>query len=466
MARLRLKDYNSKDTIAAIATFPSKAALGIIRVSGGNALNIVSKIFVPHKKKNIKKAKNFTLHYRWIRENSKSKNMVDEVLISIMRAPNSYTKEDMVEISSHGGVIVLNKILEIIIREGARLALAGEFSYRALINGRIDLLKVESIADIVDAKSEEGLRLAVRQLRGELSSKIDKIKSGIQDVFTETEAYINFPEDSVDISLSGIKKKMGSLKNKMELLLEGSREAKVLKEGLRCVICGKTNAGKSTLFNRLLKEERVIVSRVHGTTRDVIEETISIKGVPLRIFDTAGILEPKDIVTKRALKKTADAFSQADLVIFILDASRPMDKDDRFLLDRIKDKRAVLVLNKIDLKKKIKDKDLKSFNGFKVKISALKNIGIGDLEKAVFKTVYSEGLDRDNIIFLNQYQQKVLKSARDKIIQANNYMNNGHTLDFVNLSLRESLNDLARLTGEVFSEEILESIFSNFCIGK
>lgn len=466
MAEIRLKNYNSKDTIAAIATFPSRAALGIIRISGKNALNIASKIFVPKKKKDIRKAENFTLHYGWIKESPKADCIVDEVLISIMRAPNSYTKEDIVEISSHGGVIVLNKILEIVIKSGARLALAGEFSYRALINGRIDLLKAESIADIVDARSEEGLRLAVRQLRGEVSSKIDKIKSQIQDIFTETEAYINFPDDDIDISFAKLKKKIGNVKNQMDLLFEGSREARVLKEGLRCVICGKTNAGKSTLFNRLLKEERVIVSRMHGTTRDVIEETISIKGVPLRIFDTAGILEPKDLVTKKAIKKTSDAFSQADLVIFILDASRPLNRDDRFILNRIKDKRAVLVLNKVDLKKKLKEKELKGFNGLKVHVSALKNIGIGDLEEAVFKTVYKEGLDRENVIFLNQYQQKILKSARGKIIQASDYMNDGHTLDFVNLSLKECLDDLARLTGQVFSEEILESIFSNFCIGK
>lgn len=471
MKEFSLKNFNSKDTIAAIATFPSKAALGVIKISGRKSLDIVSNIFLPKKKKNIKKVRTHTLHYGWIAENKNGKkredySFIDEVLISVMRAPHTYTREDVVEISSHGGLLVLNNILEMVIKKGARLALPGEFSYRALINGRINLLEAESIVDIVEARSEEGLRLAVRQLKGQLSSKLDKIKSRVHDIFVEAEAYINFPEEDISISLLDIKKKLGAVAKEMDNLLEGSREARILKEGLRCVICGKTNAGKSTLFNRLLKQERVIVSRIHGTTRDVIEETISIRGVPLRIYDTAGILEPKDLVTKKALERTSSAFQEADLVMFMLDASRPLERDDKFLLDKMKDKKGVLVINKIDLKKKLKEKDIGNFNGLRVYLSALNNVGIKDLEEAIFKTVYKEGLDRENIIFLNQYQQKYLGDARDRIHEAYHYINEGHTIDFVSLSLKEALNCLGKLTGQVFSEEILEAIFSNFCIGK
>ncbi len=465
MHAFKLKDYNLKDTITAIATFPSKSALGIVKISGKKAIHIISKIFKPAKPKDLKKVKNYTIHYGWIVEKPKTANIVDEVLVSIMRAPNSYTKEDVVEISSHGGVLVLNKILKMAIKEGARLALPGEFTWRALVSGRIDLLQAQSILGIVDAKSDTSLALATGQLRGEASEKIEKLKEEIKQIFIQTESLINFPEDEVSISLD-LGKEMKRLEKKVNDLIEGSNEAKVIHEGLRCVICGKTNAGKSTLFNLLLREERVIVSKLSGTTRDVIEETINIKGVPLRIFDTAGILEPKDLITKKALEKTAKAFDEADLVILLLDVSRRLDKDDLFLLDKAKEKNKILVINKMDLAPKLDFKKLKETKAPIVKMSALKVSGLKSLERAIHDNVYKPNLNRENIIFLSQYQQEVLKEISSKIQQALVFLKEDRPLDFINFSLKACLDNIGKLSGETYCEEILDSIFSQFCIGK
>jgi len=496
MMGFKIKDYNSADTIAAIATFPSKSALGVIKISGKKSLSIVSRVFAPRRKKNIKKAANYTLHYGWIVEKTEDRgqktegrgqkyvgtglgsvrgkhDVVDEVLVSVMRGPSSYTKEDVVEISSHGGAVVLNKILEIILKKGARLALPGEFTYRALIAGRIDLLQAESISGIVEAKTEKSLNLASSQLRGEASDKIRKLQEEVKEIFVHTESAVNFPEENLGISFSDLKGKIERLEKKINNILEGSNEAKIIREGAKCVICGRANVGKSTLFNRLLREERVIVSKFAGTTRDVIEETINVKGVPLRIYDTAGILEPGDLITKKALEKTSHAFRQADLVILILDGSRKLNKDDFFLLDKVKDqfsaregKSVILVINKIDLPQRIDLKYISPIKGAKVKMSALKGKDLGKLEKAVCDNVYKSKADREDIIFLNQYQRQVLERAKDDIGEVRKFIKAGHTIDFVNLSLKNCLENLGKISGEVFSEEILESIFSKFCIGK
>jgi len=466
MGEFKLKDYKLADTIAAIATFPAKSALGVIRISGPKAFSIIEKVFKPAKKKDIKKAKSHTLHYGWIVENSKSESIVDEVLISLMRQPGSYTREDVIEISTHGGVVVANKVLELLIDQGARLAQRGEFTYRALINGRINLLQAQAIRDIVEARTDEGLKLSQKQLAGEASERLELLKEDLKNLYCQVEAYLNFPEDQLKLSYQSIKKDLRGLKARIEALLKGARAAKILKEGLSCVICGKTNAGKSTLFNCLLKQERVIVSKLAGTTRDVIEETIDIRGVPLRIYDTAGLIEPKDLVTKKALEKTNQSFESADLIIFMLDNSRALNKDDLFLLKKIKNKNTIMVINKIDLKSKLKTKDIAQFKVNKVYISALKKKGIKDLEKAVFEAAYGQGLDRENAIFLSHYQQQFLNQAKESISEACAHLDEGQTIDFVSFSLKECLDSLGKLNGEVPSEEILENIFSNFCIGK
>lgn len=470
MNTFKLKDYNLKDTIAAIATFPSRSALGVIRISGKKSLSIAYRIFRPKKEKDIRKAKTYTLHYGWVIEKTgrekKRFTVIDEVLVAVMRAPYSYTREDVVEISCHGGIIVLNKILEIILLGGARLALPGEFTYRAVVFGRISLLQAESVVDIIEARSEEGLRLATRQLSGENFRKIEDLKNKIKELFTRIEASVNFPEDEIDVSLSSVKQELSEVGKAVNNMLEGSEQARILKEGLKCVICGKANAGKSTLFNYLLKEERVIVSKIPGTTRDVIEESISIRGVPLRIYDTAGILQPRDLTEKKAMDKTNQMFEQADLIILVLDGSKAMNRDDRFLLNKVKNKNAIFVMNKSDLPQKLESGLLSGQKGHPVKISALKKTGMEKLEKIIFDTVYRQGLNRQDIIFLSRYQRDILVKIKDSLVQAADLFNKGYTVDFISLLVRECLDNLGKLTGEILSEEVMENIFSRFCIGK
>lgn len=496
MSLTKLKDYNTNDTIAAVATFPSKSALGVVKISGKKAFSIIHRIFVSRRKKDIRKAKTYTLHYGWIispsakrmAHSGKNKTshiprptsygVIDEVLVSIMRKPSSYTCEDVVEISSHGGTVAISKILELVLKEGARAARPGEFTYRAFLNGRIDLLQAEGIRNIVEAKTDKALTAAVSQLKGQSFEKFNEIKSAIKDIFLSTEADINFPEDDTAVETNNIKNKIKKISTNIKNILEEDRKSKIIKDGLRCVICGKTNAGKSTLFNCLLQEERVIVSEIPGTTRDAVEETINVKGIPLRIYDTAGILSPRNFIEKKAMEKSSKIFNEADLIMLVLDGSRRLEKDDRFLLNKIKSlhdkngisagntKGVIIIINKSDLPQKLNLKNISQINGFKVKLSALKKEGIEDLEKAVSKTAVSFAGYREDVIFLNAYQNEILNSAYNDIREAEKNLAQNREIDLVNLSLRNALNNLGKLTGEVFCEELLESIFSQFCIGK
>jgi len=455
-----LKNYNTSDTIAAIATFPSASALGVIKISGKKALKIVATIFKPYKKKNIQKIKTYTMHYGSVVHKG---TVVDEVIVSFMRGPKSYTCEDVVEISSHGGVLVVNKILEIILKQGARLALPGEFTYRAFLNGRITLAQAQAVTDVVEAKSDAGLTAAMEQLQGEHFDCLEKSKNYLKELFSESEAHLNFPEEGIIFSLPQLSRKIEGLIKELRLLSQGAQEARLLKEGLRCVICGRTNAGKSTLFNRLLKEERVIVSSIAGTTRDVVEETITIGGVPLKIFDTAGIIGAEDLLTKKAMVRSRAAIASADIILFVVDGSRPLGKDDRALLMLIKDKPVITVANKADLKQKI---ELKVLPGKVVRLSALKNQGIADLEKAVHGFVYKHGVTRHDLVFLSRFQVVKLDEAIVCLEQAKKFLQDKHSFDMVNASLKQALESFGRLTGEIDCEEVLSDIFGKFCIGK
>lgn len=489
MSLVKLKDYNTNDTIAAIATFPSKSALGVIKISGKKAISMAHKIFLPKRRKDIRKAKTYTLHYGWIidreqgtggRVQGGKKKIIDEVLVSVMRKPHSYTCEDVVEISSHGGTIALNKILEVILKNGARLARPGEFTYRAFLNGRIDLLQAEGIRNIVEAKTDRALQTAVSQLKGESFKEFNKVKDAIKDIFLLTEADINFPDDDdAFVEINGIKNKIKKISANIKDILEADKKSKIVKDGLRCVICGKTNAGKSTLFNCLLQEERVIVSEIPGTTRDTIEEIINVKGIPLRIYDTAGILSPRNFIEKKALEKSSKIFNEADLIMLVLDGSRHLEKDDLFLLNKIENlhgkknnneasgtKGVIIIINKSDLEQKLNLKNISHIKGFRVKLSALKKKGIEGLEDAIFKVATSFGSQREDMVFLNAYQSEILNSAYNDIHDAQIYLNQGREIDLINLSLKNALDNLGKLTGEVFCEELLESIFSQFCIGK
>ncbi|MCM8756652.1 MAG: tRNA uridine-5-carboxymethylaminomethyl(34) synthesis GTPase MnmE [Candidatus Omnitrophica bacterium] len=462
-----IKGYDLNDTIAAIATFPAKSALGVIKISGERALEIISKIFLPKRKKDIKKQKTYTLHYGWIIDKSKNNRIVDEVLVSVMKSPYTYTRQDVVEISSHGGLVVLNKILNLVISQGARLAKPGEFTYRAFINGRLDLLQTQAISDIVEAKSERMLFSLTKQLKGEFSRKIEKIKEEIKEIVSSLEANINFPEDTGEIDIKSLINPLNDAKKHLYDYLNVSKIGDVYKDGLSCVICGRTNVGKSTLFNCLLKEERVLVSNIRGTTRDTVEETINIEGVPIKICDTAGILEAKNSIEEKAMKKSYDKLDSADIILFMLDWSKPISKLDIMLWEKVKDNNVIIVVNKIDLKQRLDIKELKISNKPLVKISALKNIGIGKIENILKNNIYRKGIQpKEDLLFLAQWQKEILRTLCQRIEETIKLIKDGSSIDHILFSLKPALDDLCRLKGENIDEEILKKIFTNFCIGK
>jgi tRNA modification GTPase len=467
-----LKGYSTQDTIAAIATFPARSGLGVIKISGKKALDMVHKIFRPAKPKDIRKVKTYTLHYGYIVENSKFENQkskqktIDEVLVSVMRGPRSYTREDMVEVSSHGGPYVLERILKLILKQGARLAQSGEFTYRAFINGRIDLTQAQSVAAITEAGCEQALVQALAQLEGSLSREINVLKESLKELYVWTQAHTDFPEDSLEPRPGFLRQGLKQLVSKVGALIVEARAGRVLKEGFRCVICGRTNTGKSTLFNRLLREERVIVSHIPGTTRDVLDETINIRGVPLRIYDTAGILKARDVIEEKAMEKTRRAFDNADLTLVLIDGSRQLCRHDRQLLKKARDNNSIVVINKSDLAQKISDKEIRLLGRPVVRISALKNRSLTMLEGAILRCVRGSVVTRPDAVFLSRYQEETLVKISDRLNQSLEYLGSGQGIDMVDLVLAECLEGMGKLSGETASSEILEEIFSKFCIGK
>lgn len=463
--------YKIGDTIAAIATFPSPSALGVIKISGPAALSIVDKLFVPVRKKNIKNAPSFTIHYGWIvrysKQHASQRSRIDEVLVSIMRAPRSYTREDVVEISCHGGVVVLNEILAEIKNAGARLAEPGEFSYRAFINGRIDLIQAQAIIDIVEAKTQQALFSFSQQLSGAFSEYIRQLKETIKTYSVSLSASINFPDEEITFDSGKLAADLHKVCDDIGSFLDNAATAKILRDGIRCVICGKANVGKSTIFNRFLKEERVIVTHIAGTTRDIIEETIQIRGLPLVICDTAGILEPKDFIDRVSVAKTYAKIEEADIILFICDNSSVLTGKDKQLLEKIRKKNIIIVVNKTDLANRLDVAALKKFKKPIVMMSALKEKGLGKLESTIVKNVYSKGVDsRRNIVLLAEWQRSTLCEVQKSLQEAVQAIGEARPVDFVHLALLDVLRYLGRLTGETVDGELLDAVFSRFCIGK
>ena len=349
-----MKGINLNDTIAAISTPIGEGGIGIVRLSGQEALTIADKIFTSKDKIKPSVFLTFSTHYGWVKSDSK---IIDEAILTVMRSPRSYTKEDIVEINCHGGIVALRAVLDLVLACGARLALPGEFTKRAFLNGRIDLAQAEAVIDIIRAKTDSALKVSVEQLKGCLSKEINKIRSTLISLLAVLEANIDFPEEEISpANLEQTKIKLTQVDGALKGILESSRQGRVLREGIHVVICGRPNVGKSSLLNALLKQERSIVTPVAGTTRDTIEEVIDIKGIPVRIVDTAGILEPRDLVEKKAVLRSKKQIDLADLVLLMFDASRKLGKDDQRLINRLKKKHVIAIINKIDLKEKIERK--------------------------------------------------------------------------------------------------------------
>ena len=452
-------------TIAAISTSPGVGGIGIVRLSGENTFKVIEKIFKPLKKQTIK---GYTMQYGHIID--KNNNIIDEVLVSYFIKPKSYTTEDMCEINSHGNNIILKQILELCIENGAVLAMPGEFTQRAFLNGRIDLTQAESVIDLINAKSEKEKESAIHQLEGYLSLEIEKIKRVILDITADIEASIDYPEydieEKTNETIINETQKIVDMLKKLENSFE---KGKILRDGVDVAIIGKPNAGKSSLLNAILKEERAIVTNIEGTTRDTIEEYITLEGVLFKIIDTAGIRESDDEIEKIGIDKSKKALEKADIVIAIFDSTQELNKEDKEILEFIKNKNAIILLNKIDLKdNKLKNnKQILSLNKPIIEISAQKRDGIEELYDQMINIFKINEINTENsTIITNVRHKNAIVCAEENLNKIKEVLNNGMPTDIVSIYLKNAIEELNKITGENVTEDIINEIFSKFCLGK
>lgn len=453
-------------TIAAISTAPGNAGIGIIRLSGDDCFKILQKIFKPKNKGEIK---GYTIKYGNIVK-SENDEIIDEVLVSYFVAPKSYTKENMCEINSHGGIVVENQILEECLKNGAVLAEPGEFTKRAFMNGRIDLSQAEAVIDIINSKTEKEMMVAQRHLEGSLSKKIKDIQGKILNLMADIEASIDYPEyDIEETTNKKINDTLNSVEEKLLKLKNSFENGKILKEGIKTAIIGKPNVGKSSLLNLILGENRAIVSDIEGTTRDTIEEYINIKGIPLKIVDTAGIRKTNDEVEKIGVERSINNISNAELIIALFDDSRTFDDQDQKILDLIEGKKTIILINKIDLGKNlIKDNEkLKKFKNNIIEFSTINETGLDKLYNKIEELFKLNELDCENteIITNNRHKQQILYALED-VAKGRESLETHMPVDITAICLKDILEKLAEITGENVSEDIINEIFKKFCLGK
>ena len=436
-------------------------------MSGQNCFEVLNKIFVPKKKEDIGKIKGYTLKYGHIVEKNE---IIDEVLVSYFKAPKSYTAENMCEINTHGGNVIVRKILDLCLKNGAELAEPGEFTKRAFLNGRIDLSQAESVIDVIDAKSEKEAKAGIKQLEGALSKKINEIKQEIMDVMINIDVSIDYPEYDVDdVTNKQILEMLDDVNEKLEKLEKSFDNGKLVKDGIKTAIIGKPNAGKSSLLNAILKEDRAIVTEYAGTTRDTIEEFATVDGIPLKLIDTAGIRNAKDEVEKIGIAKSREIAKEADLIIAIFDSSMELTEEDREILNIINGKKAIIVLNKMDLDFKIDEKleDFREFSGNIVKISALNQDGLENLYGLISKMFNLNQINFDNdIIITNLRHKNLIAKALENVKKAKENTLNEMPIDIIAIFIKDILEDLGSITGEFVTDEIINEIFAKFCLGK
>ncbi len=453
-------------TIAAISTAPGNAGIGIIRLSGDDCFKILQKIFKPKNKGEIK---GYTIKYGNIVK-SENDEIIDEVLVSYFVAPKSYTKENMCEINSHGGIVVENQILEECLKNGAVLAEPGEFTKRAFMNGRIDLSQAEAVIDIINSKTEKEMMVAQRHLEGSLSKKIKDIQGKILNLMADIEASIDYPEyDIEETTNKKINDTLNSVEEKLLKLKNSFENGKILKEGIKTAIIGKPNVGKSSLLNLILGENRAIVSDIEGTTRDTIEEYINIKGIPLKIVDTAGIRKTNDEVEKIGVERSINNISDAELIIALFDDSRTFDDQDQKILDLIEGKKTIILINKIDLGKNLikENEKLKKFKNNIIEFSTINETGLDKLYNKIEELFKLNELDCENteIITNNRHKQQILYALED-VAKGRESLETHMPVDITAICLKDILEKLAEITGENVSEDIINEIFKKFCLGK
>ena len=455
------------DTIAAIATAPGEGGIGIIRISGEKSLQVAQSIFKSKSGKMIKDYNARTLIYGTVVDNEK---VIDEVLVAYMKGPNSYTAEDVIEINCHGGFISVKKILELILSKGVRLAEAGEFTKSAFLNGRIDLSQAEAIIDVIKSKTDMAHEVAQSQLEGSLAKKIKDLRMNVTEVLAHLEVSIDFAEEDVEeITYQTLEEKALELRNEIKKLYDTAESGKILRDGLKTVIVGKPNVGKSSLLNSILGENRAIVTDIAGTTRDVIEEFVNIKGIPLKIVDTAGIRETEDVVEKIGVEKSRESFSTADLVIMVLDASRKLSEEDMEILESLKNKKTIVLLNKMDLEPQIELEKIEEFVNSEdiIKISALKHQGIEELQDKIEAMVYHGSVkNSSNLMITNSRHKDALFKAYESINDAISAIEQRMPYDFIEVDFKNIWDYLGYINGDTVREDLLDTIFANFCIGK
>ncbi len=456
-----------ENTIVAISTAAGNSGIGIIRLSGKNSFEIVKKIFVPKNKQ--QEIKGYSIKYGNI-INPENSEIIDEVLVSYFIGPNSFTREDMCEINTHGGMVVERKILDICLKNGADLAEPGEFTKRAFLNGRIDLAQAESVIDLINAKSDKEAKESIKGLKGELSEKIGQIEEKITDVMVNIEVVVDYPEYDIDeMTNKEALEKLAIIENMLEELEHSFDKGKLIRDGIKTVIFGKPNAGKSSLLNAILNEDRAIVSEIEGTTRDSIEEYINVGGLALKLIDTAGVRKTDNIIEKIGVDKSKKLAEESDLIIAIFDLSKDLEEEDKQIIDIIRNKNAIIVLNKVDIKKENNDIENQLTDLCKpiIKMSALKREGLEDLYNEIIKIFsLNEILNSNDILITNERHKNQIRKAKESIKEGIEAIKNSMPIDISSIHIKQALNELGEITGKNASEDIINEIFRKFCLGK
>ncbi len=449
------------DTITAISTTQGVGAISIIRVSGNDAIKIVNKIF---KGKNLETVESHTINYGYIVDKDE---VIDEVLVSVMKSPKTFTTEDIVEVNCHGGISTTNKVLELILNNGARLAEPGEFTKRAFLNGRIDLTQAESVMDLINSKNESKRKVAIKGLNGYVSNIIRNLRQEILELLASIEVNIDYPEyeDAIVMTNDIVKPKIAEIKEKLAKIINESENGKILTSGIKTIIIGKPNVGKSSILNRLLDEEKAIVTDIEGTTRDTVEGSITINGVSLNIIDTAGIRETEDIVEKIGVEKSLSLINEADLIIIVLNNNEELTEEDKKILTACKDKKVIVVINKSDLERKINLDDIKYQNI--VYTNTVDLSGIDSLKEKIVELFNLNELEQQDYTYLSNVRQiSLAKEANSILEEVDNGIKNEVPADMIEIDIKRAWEKLGEIIGETYTEELIDQLFSQFCLGK
>ncbi|HLS67222.1 MAG TPA: tRNA uridine-5-carboxymethylaminomethyl(34) synthesis GTPase MnmE [Pseudogracilibacillus sp.] len=455
------------DTIVAISTPVGEGAISIVRVSGKDAIHIVNTLF---QGKNLHHVDSHTIHYGKLID-PKTDLQIDEVLVTIMRAPRTYTCEDVVEINCHGGMIAVQRILDIVLEKGARLAEPGEFTKRAFLNGRIDLSQAEAVMDIIEAKTNEAMKVALTQLDGKLSRLIKKLRSELIETIAHVEVNIDYPEydDVEEMSHELMEEKISVVYNELVRLLQIAKQGKIMRDGIKTAIIGRPNVGKSSLLNTLVQEEKAIVTDIPGTTRDVIEEYVNVRGIPLRLIDTAGIRETEDVVEKIGVERSRKILSEAELVLFMVNYSEPLTEEDEAILHILNDTNFIVIVNKADLEKQLNVDELKQMIGNRplIFMSLIRDEGIDQLEETLSSMFFSGHVSRSEEMFISNVRHiHLLNKAKEALRDAEEALKTGVPLDLVQIDVTRTWEFLGEIIGETASEQLIDQLFSQFCLGK